>query len=50
MRTEQEIAKRIRDLAGADIFGFERASLLDFLPWESAKEFLKPEIASAGAE
>lgn len=42
-RTDLEIVNRIRELAATDFFGFESTDLLTCLPYDKAKEFLKPE-------
>jgi hypothetical protein len=44
MRTQEEILERIRSMqASGDIFGFAREVLIEYLDFECAKEFLKPE-------
>lgn len=43
MRTQDEIVKKIHDLKDDDFFGYKRSDLIDFLDFEHAKEFLKPE-------
>lgn len=44
MRTDDEIAARIRAIDEEDFFGFETGDLVVRLPFDSAKEFLKPEV------
>jgi hypothetical protein len=43
MRTQQEIAARIREVQPHDFFGFSTAVLVFNLDFENAKEFLKPD-------
>ena len=40
-RTAEEIVERVREIARLDLFGAERTDLLTYVPFESAKEFLK---------
>jgi len=42
-RTDDEIVERIKELREEDPFGFETSDLVGYLPWDRAKEFLKPE-------
>ena len=50
MRTDAEIVDRIRKIEKIDFFGFVRGDLIGFLPFESAKPFLKDEATSDGWE
>jgi len=43
MKTQDEIVIRIRDRKEHDFFGFETSEYLDYLDFDHAKEFLKPE-------
>lgn len=43
MRTQEEIVERIHEVKTSDWMGTQVDDLLDFLTFESAKEFLKPE-------
>jgi hypothetical protein len=45
MRTEKEIVERIRN--SKSLFGFDQGVLLSYLPFQTAKEFLKPEVTDA---
>lgn len=45
-RTDAEIVERIRNRRGADFFGFETSDLVMTLPFEAAREFLKPDAAA----
>ena len=49
-RTVAEIVSRIRDLESTDWLGFQRSDLMQFLPFDAAKEFLKSDAASEGWE
>ncbi len=44
MRTFEEIAARCRESSAESMFGFELDVMLPYLPFEHAKEFLKPEV------
>jgi len=44
MRTQEEILKKIEDVAEEDFFGFMRGDLLGYLTYENARPFLKPEV------
>jgi hypothetical protein len=39
-RTDDEVVARIQELGADDFFGFERADLIETLPWELAIRFL----------
>lgn len=43
MRTDEEILARINERKRADFFGFETSDLIIRLPFDKAKQFLKPE-------
>ncbi len=43
MKSQLEIKNRIKRIQEKDLFGFESSSLVDFLNYENAKEYLKPE-------
>lgn len=47
-RTDDEILQRIHQLEGEahDFFGFQRGDLIQFLPFEAAKPFLKEGVES----
>lgn len=47
-RTTEEILTRMRALAddGGDFFGAIRSHLVEALPFETAKQFLKPEVSA----
>ena len=44
-RTPKDILERFAALNGSgdDFFGFQRGDLIEFLPFQDAKRFLKPE-------
>lgn len=44
MRTQAEIVARITSLKDEDFFGFETSDLIDYLDYEHAKQYLKPEV------
>jgi len=41
MRTQEEITQRIQKVASTDHLGFERASLLEYLDFEHARDYLR---------
>lgn len=43
-RTTQEIIARIEAIKEHDWLGTEQSDLIDFLPYEDAKQYLKPEV------
>lgn len=43
-RTQEEIVKRINAIKEDDFFGFETGDLIEYLDFDHAKEFLKPEV------
>lgn len=43
MRTQEEIVARINAIKDNDYFGFETGDLIDFLDFQHAKPFLRPE-------
>ncbi len=45
MRTQEEIFNRIKEREDSDPFGFEVGEYIDFLDFEHACSFLKPEVA-----
>jgi hypothetical protein len=47
MRTDAAIVQRILDISARDMFGFETMDLVSVLPYEEAKEYLKPSITEA---
>ena len=46
MKTQEEILKRIDEVAKYDTFGWQRNDLVDFLNFENAKPFLKDDITA----
>ena len=44
MRSKEEIINRINIVSKRDFFGFETGELIFHLPFDSAKEFLRPEV------
>jgi len=46
MPTSDEVLARIRERKPDDVFGFEWSEYVDFLEYEHAKEFLKPEVTA----
>ena len=46
MKTTEHILNRISELEGSDFLGFERGDLIDFLPFEEAKPFLKEGVTA----
>lgn len=47
MRTQEEITARIEELSLKDHLGFERASLLEYLDFDHAKEYLREGVTQA---
>ena len=47
MRTQEEIIARINKLSLKDHLGFERASLLEYLDFDHAKEYLREGVTQA---
>lgn len=47
MRTESEIVARCREIADEDFFGHQRSDLLNYVSFDSAREFLRPEADPA---
>lgn len=43
-RTQAEIVARIEFIKADDFFGFETSDLIDFLDYEHAKPYIKPEV------
>lgn len=43
MKTQKEIVDKINEIKDEDFFGFRVSDLLEYLDFEHAKEFLKPE-------
>ena len=43
MKNITEIKQHIKDVENDDFFGVIRSNLIDFLPFENAKEYLNPE-------
>jgi hypothetical protein len=50
VRTVEQIVQHVRDISQSDIFGFTTSDLLDFVPFDSAKEFLKPDSHEEAAK
>lgn len=48
MRTTTEIVARLHEIKLSDVFGFESGDLLECLPFDDAKAFLKPDASSVG--
>lgn len=48
MRTDEEILARIKEIEKSDLFGFQTNDLLEVLPWELAKPFLRAEATLEG--
>lgn len=46
MRSQEEIVARIEEIKKDDFFGFETSDLIDFLDFEHAKQYLKPEATA----
>lgn len=46
MKTDQEIKARIRELESTDFFGFIRSDLIEYLPFDDAKEYFKEGVTS----
>lgn len=46
MRTTDEILARISDIRSRDLFGFEQSDLINALPFEQAKPFLKEGVTA----
>src|SRR6056297_1829528 len=44
MRTQEQIANKIKKWQEEDIFGFKTGDLLEHLDYAHAKDFLKPEV------
>jgi hypothetical protein len=42
-RTPEEIKARVASLKEADFFGFETGDLIEYLPFEDAKQYLRPD-------
>lgn len=47
MRTDEEILARVKDIEDRDFMGFESSDLIVRLPFEKAREFLKPEVVES---
>ena len=45
-RTNEEILQRINALRESDFFGFQTGDLIARLPFEDAKQYLKPEVSA----
>lgn len=45
MRTDQEIIARIKEVEKLDIFGTEVGDLMNYLPFDSVRSWLKPEVS-----
>ena len=46
MRTTEEILARVKEVRAGDILGFEVPQLVDFLPFDAAREFLNPDVTA----
>ena len=46
MKTTEQILARIEELKDSDFFGFERSDLIDYLPFEHAKPYLKDGVTA----
>ena len=46
MRTPEEIVAKIKELDKNSVLGFHREVMVPYLPYEFAKEFLKPEVTA----
>jgi hypothetical protein len=44
MRTQDEIVNKIKEIEFTDFFGFKTSDLIDYLDYEHAKPYLKPEV------
>lgn len=47
MRTAQEILEKLKATKETDMFGFQLSDLLGYLPFETAKPYLKDEVTEA---
>lgn len=45
-RTPTEIVERIKEVEGKDFLGFQESDLLEFLPFEDAKPYLKDDVTA----
>lgn len=44
MKTQEEILQRMEEIKNDDFFGFQRSDLIEYLDFENAKQYLKPEV------
>jgi hypothetical protein len=45
-RTSEEILARLKEIEGSDFFGFQRSDLIDYLPFNEARPFLKEGVTA----